>query len=107
MSGLLTVWLQAICPLYPRVGNGEPKKHAPSRFQPSPLTTCPSYHCPGPKKGWCGLMNMSALPDDDLFGPTAHMLEPTCSDMLCRSCSIAASSARRSAGNATAPTLLS
>ena len=51
MSGLLTVWLQATWPLNPRDGNGEPKKQAPSRFQPSPLTTCPSYHCPGPKKG--------------------------------------------------------
>ena len=87
MSGLLTVWLQATWPLNPIDGNGEPKKQAPSRFQPSSLTMCPSYHWPGPKKGWCGLMNMSALPDADLSERTAHMLEPTCSDMLCRSCS--------------------
>src|SRR5271156_4932813 len=100
MSGLLTVWLQATSPLYPIDGNGDPKKQAPSRFQPSLLTTCPSYHCPGPKKGWCGLMNMSALPDVDLSERTAHMLEPTCSDMLCRSSSIAASSARKTAGKA-------
>ena len=99
MSGLLTVWLQAMCPLNPRVGNGEPKKHAPSRFQPSSLTTCPSYHWPGPKNGWWGLMNMRALPDADLLrtdGP--HVGARHAADMLCRSCSTAASSARSSSG---------
>src|SRR5262249_24935168 len=105
-SGLLTVWLQAMWPLYPRLGNGDPKKHAPRRFQPSSLTTCPSYHWPGPKKGWCGLMNMRAFPEADFPGLTAHMLDPTCSDIPCRLSSAAASSARNPSGNPTAPNLL-
>src|SRR5215470_8730354 len=76
MSGALTVWLQPKNSLWPIVGNDEPKNEAPDMSQPSSLCTWPSYHCPVPKNGWCGLMNSIAWPETLLAAVTAHMFEP-------------------------------
>src|SRR5215471_4541401 len=77
MSGSLTVWLQPRYSLWPMVGNGDPKNEAPDMSHPSLLWTWPSYHWPGPKKGWCGFMNKRACPSALLAGMIAHMLDPT------------------------------
>ncbi len=43
----------------------------------------PSYHWPGPKNGWCGLMNSIARPLALFFGATAHVLDPWICDDNC------------------------
>src|SRR5437773_1917590 len=79
MSGRLTVWVQPMSSLCPMVGNGLPKNDAPEKFQPRALWMCPSYHCPGPKKGWCGLMNSSACPEALRIPESAQEFEPAVS----------------------------